>query len=70
MNFPMDSPLMQFLYWLVNIPGHGGVLVALIAGGTVLTYTLTFYWIRQGREADEEEVYVYPTSALHTHDTE
>jgi hypothetical protein len=67
MNFPMEYPIFQFFYWLVNTAGLGGVVVALLGGGAVLVYGLITLWIRRGAAADEEDVYTYPTSALHHH---
>ena len=65
MNFPMDSPVFQFFYWLVNTAGLGGIAVSLVGGGSVLAYFLTLRWIRRGGEADDAETYAYPTPALH-----
>ena len=31
MNFPMDYPIFQFFYWLVNTPGLGGIVVGFLA---------------------------------------
>lgn len=67
MNFPMDNPLFQFFYWLVNTAGLGGIVVAVIGGGSLLVYALTLRWIRQGGQSDEPETYAYPTPALHQH---
>jgi len=66
MNFP-QTPLFRFLYWLVNTPGVGSLVVLLIGGGSILAYGLTLRWIVRGGEADEEETYAYPTPALHQH---
>jgi len=68
MNFPMDYPLFRFLYWLINTAGVGGIAVLLVGGGSLTVYALTLHWIRQGAEADEEEVYAFPTSTLLGHD--
>lgn len=65
MNFPMDHPLFQFLYMLVNNPGLGGIVVGLVGGGSVLAYVLTLRWIAHGGKFDETETYAYPTPALH-----
>lgn len=67
MNFP-HSPLFEFLYWLINTPAVGGIMVGLVGGGSLLAYGLTLRWIHNGRKADETEVYAYPTPALHGHD--
>ena len=66
MNFP-ESPLFEFLYWLINTPPIGGIVVGLVGGGSILACGLTLRWIARGREADEREVYAYPTPALHEH---
>lgn len=65
MNFPMEYPIFQFFYWLVNTAGVGGIVVGLIGGGSLLAYALTLNWIAQGAQADETETYPYPTPALH-----
>lgn len=67
MNFP-ESPLFEFLYWLINTPPIGGIVVGLVGGGSLLAYGLTLRWIARGREADEQETYAYPTPALHKHE--
>ena len=69
MNFPMEYPLFQFLYALLNTPGLGGVLVVIMGGGSILAYSLTLRWIAQGGQASETETYAYPTPGLlHSHD--
>jgi hypothetical protein len=71
MNFPLELPIFQFLFWLVNTAGVGGFLVALVGGGSLLTYGLTLYWItRGGKDEDDTEIYTYPTPALHAHHEE
>lgn len=71
MNFPLDNPLMQFLYWLVNTPGIGGIIAMLLGGGSILAYALMLNWIKRGRLIQEEiETYVYPTPALHHEENE
>jgi len=67
MNFP-QTPLFHFLYWLINTPPVGGIVVGLIGISSILAYALTLRWIAQGREADERETYAYPTPALHKHE--
>jgi hypothetical protein len=69
MNFPLEYPIFQFFYWLVNTPGVGGVIALLAGGGSILTYVLILRWIRQP-DLDERDVYSYPTPALHNHDHE
>lgn len=70
MNFPMEYPLMRFLYWLINTPGIGGVIVGLVGTGSMVAYSLTLFWIKQGGDAEELEAYAYPTPALHSHASE
>ena len=71
MNFPMDYPIFQFFYWLVNTAGVGGVAAGLVAGGSILVYLLMLRWITRGSAARETETYAYPTPALHeTHSGE
>lgn len=64
MNFPLDNPIFQFFYWLVNTPGVGGVVVALAGGGSLLAYGLTLHRIRAAKD-EGNETYSYPTPALH-----
>ena len=64
MNFPMEYPIFQFFYWLVNTTGLGGIIVALVGGGSVLAYALPLRWIRNGAQADERDTYAYPTPTL------
>jgi hypothetical protein len=64
MLFPMENPLFQFLYALVDTPGLGGIAVALVGGGSITAYFFALRWIRNGANADENETYTYPTSAL------
>jgi hypothetical protein len=70
MNFPMEIPLFQFFYWLVNTAGLGGIVVGLVGGGSMLAYALTLRWIRSGADADERDTYSYPTPALHHPESE
>ncbi len=64
MNFPMELPIFQFFYWLVNTAGLGGVITVLVGSGSVLIYTLTHVWFRKGAEADERDTYTYPAPTL------
>jgi hypothetical protein len=67
MNFPLENPILQFFYWLVNTPGLGGIGVGLIVIISVSSYAGALYWVVQGAQADEPETYAYPTPALHEH---
>jgi hypothetical protein len=66
MNFP-DNPIFGFLYWLVNTPGLGGLIVGLIVVISVSAVGGALSWIARGAQADEMETYAYPTPALHNH---
>ncbi len=70
MNFPMQYPLFQFFYWLVNTAGLGGAAVAIVGGGSLLAYFITLRWIAQSGSADDADVYAYPTPTLHRHTPE
>lgn len=70
MTFPMENPLFQFLYALVDTAGLGGLAVALVAGGSLTAYTLVLRWINRGGAADEKDTYSYPTPTLLHHDKE
>jgi len=48
MNFP-DEPLFRFFYWLVNTPGVGSAVVALLVGAAVTVFVLTLRWIASAR---------------------
>ena len=65
MNFPLNNPIFRSFYWLVNTPGLGGFMVALLGGTSLAVYGLVLQWIRQGGQAEEVETYSYPTPALH-----
>ncbi len=65
MNFPMEYPIFQFFYWLVNTAGLGGIIVGLVGGGSILAYGLMLRWISRGGEGDVE-TFAYPTPALHS----
>lgn len=64
MNFPMEYPIFQFFYWLVNTAGIGGVFVMIAGAGSLLTYTMILRWIIRS-DPDDYETYSYPTPALH-----
>ncbi len=66
MNFP-DTQFFQFLYWLINTPGVGGVVVGLLSLGIFIVIGLTLRWITHVGDIDDNETYAYPTPALHRH---
>lgn len=68
MNFPMQYPIFQFFYWLLNTAGLGGIVWMLLLAGAALLYGFIINWVRTGSQADEDEVYAYPTPGLHQHE--
>jgi len=69
MNFPLEHPIFQFFYWLVNTPGVGSLFAAMAGGGSLLYYFLTLRRIRAAKD-NEGPIYTYPTPALHHHEEE
>ena len=70
MNFP-DNAFFVFLYWLINTPGLGGIIISMLGAGIVLTVGITLRWIAQaGSLESEPEEYAYPTTAFHSHEPE
>jgi len=67
MNIPPD-PILQFIYWLINTPGLGGLSVAAIILACLGSFAAVLRWIKAGAQADESATYAYPTSALHHRD--
>jgi len=65
MNFPLENPIFQFAYWLVNTAGVGGLAVVLIVIISLSAYAGALRWIARGTQANEPEQYAYPTPALH-----
>lgn len=65
MNFPLEYPIFQFFYWLVNTAGIGGIFVILVGAGSMFAYFLTLRWIIEEGDIEEQETYSFPTSALH-----
>ena len=59
MNFPLEQPLFQFFYWLVNTPGVGAAVVGLLVGAAVTTFALTLRWIASAKDSAQES-YPYP----------
>ncbi len=70
MNFPLEYPVFQFLFWFVNTAGVGGVVVALVGLGSLLSYLLVLRWISLAKQEDDASTYTYPTPALHPHEEE
>jgi len=70
MNFPMEYPIFQFFYWIINTPSLGGIIASLVGGGSVLAYALALRWIAEGGSSGDPETYSYPTPALHQHESE
>ncbi len=68
MGFPLQYPIFQFFYWLVNTAGVGGIFVLALLGGIGLVYSRVLGWINSGGQAGERETYAYPTAALHDMD--
>ena len=68
MNFPLEYPIFQFFYWLVNTAGVGGVLVLLVGGGSIFAYVLLIRWILGDEKTAEGDQFAYPTPALHRHE--
>lgn len=63
MNFP-DEPVFRFLYWIINTPPIGGIIVMLLTGALLVSAMITLFWVARGSQADEEDVYIFPTEAL------
>ena len=70
MSFPLEYPIFEFLYWLINTAGLGGLIALVLGAGSLTAYFLILRWIRRGAEADEIQTYAYPTHALLEHDNE
>ncbi len=68
MGFPLQYPIFQFFYWLVNTAGVGGIFVVVLFGAISLVYGRMLGWINSGKQAGEKETYAYPTAALHEMD--
>ncbi len=68
MNFPMDNPVFQYLYWLFNTPGIGGIVAGGLAGGVVLVFGLTLRWIARGANPREFEPHESPNQLAEGHE--
>jgi len=65
MDIPFDNPILKYIYWLLNTPGVGGIVVGFIGASLVLSYGFMVKWISDGDKSPEDETYTYPTPALH-----
>jgi len=62
-SFP-ENPIIAFLYWLLDTPGIGAIVVAILLIGLFWGYARVLRWISNGANTNES-VYTYPTEALH-----
>ena len=67
MNFPMENPIFQFFYWLVNTAGIGSLTVGFVATLAIGAAVSALRWIARGAQTNEPETYAYPTPTLHEH---
>ena len=65
MNFPMQEPFFQFIYWLINTAGVGGIAVGILALTIFVSVFLMLRWITAKSQTSEADRYAYPTPALH-----
>ena len=65
MNFPIDNPILQAVYWLVNTAGVGGLIVGLLGASIVTAVALMLRWIAAADRLSEREQFSYPTTAFH-----
>ena len=54
MNFPLEQPLFQFFYWLINTAGVGSGIVGLIVGSAIVSFAWTLRWITSAKNTQEE----------------
>jgi len=54
MNFPLEQPIFQFFYWLINTPGMGAAIVGMVVGSAVLLFITTLRWIRAAKDIGSE----------------
>jgi hypothetical protein len=66
MNFPLQYPIFQFFYWLVNTPGVGGTLVIIIGGLCSAGAFLILRWISRAAKIGESETSSFPSPDFHT----
>ena len=65
MNFPLQYPIFQFFYWLVNTPGVGGLIVVLIGGVCTAGAFFMLRWIALAGKKDESETHPFPSPSFH-----
>lgn len=65
MNFPLQYPIFQFFYWLVNTPGVGGAIVVLIGGACTAGAFFILRWISVAAKSNEREMYFFPNPSFH-----
>jgi hypothetical protein len=59
MNIPIDSPYFQFLYWVINTPGIGSVIIWLVILSALAIYGMFLRQIHMARGKGEDS-YPYP----------
>lgn len=59
------NPIFTLLYWLLNTPGIGALIVALLGTFLVVLFASVLRWIAKGSSANESAVFTYPTEGLH-----
>jgi len=65
MNFPLEYPIFQFFYWLVNTPGVGGMLVIIIGGVCTAGAFFILRWIALAAKIGESETSSFPSPDFH-----
>lgn len=65
MNLAPDTPILRFIYWLVNSPGLGGMAVSAIVLTCLASFAAALRWIVAGGRVADPVTYAYPTPALH-----
>lgn len=60
MNFPLEQPLFQFFYWVVNTPGVGAGVVGLLVLAALTSFGLTLRWIFSAKQVEEEALPYLP----------
>ena len=52
MNFPFESSLFKLIYWLINTPGVGAVMIGLIVGTALISFSLSLHRIRAAADGN------------------